>query len=82
MLLIVVLVFFISGIRFHIVNQRLGRLDLGSEKSGDVLQVKACVLGVGHWPIDLLLKGGNPAAPSGTATLLRLSPSQRSCFRR
>ena len=30
----------------------------------------------------LLLKGGNPAAPSGTATLLRLSPSQRSCFRR
>ena len=30
----------------------------------------------------LLLKGGNPAAPSGTATLLRLSPSQRSRFRR
>ena len=29
-----------------------------------------------------ILKGGNPAAPSGTATLLRLSPSQRSCFRR
>ena len=37
---------------------------------------------VGTCVPDLLLKGGNPAAPSGTATLLRLSPSQRSCFRR
>ena len=30
----------------------------------------------------LFQKGGVPAAPSGTATLLRLSPSQRSRFRR
>ena len=28
-------------------------------------------------PIKRLLKGGIPAAPSGTATLLRLSPSYR-----
>ena len=29
----------------------------------------------GEIKIDLLQKGGVPAAPSGTATLLRLSPS-------
>ena len=28
-----------------------------------------------------LFKGGFPAAPSGTATLLRLSPSHRVCLR-
>jgi hypothetical protein len=30
----------------------------------------------------ILLKGGNPAAPSGTATLLRLSPSHWFYLRR
>ena len=32
--------------------------------------------------IDLLQKGGVPAAPSGTATLLRLSPNYWSYLRR
>ena len=31
--------------------------------------------------LDFLQKGGVPAAPSGTATLLRLSPSHRFCPR-
>ena len=31
---------------------------------------------------ELLQKGGVPAAPSGTATLLRLSPSHHVCPRR
>ena len=30
---------------------------------------------------DILQKGGVPAAPSGTATLLRLSPNYRFCPR-
>ena len=32
---------------------------------------------VGHAPCGALQKGGVPAAPSGTATLLRLSPNHR-----
>ena len=32
-------------------------------------------------PQLLLQKGGDPAAPSGTATLLRLNPSHRSHLR-
>ena len=35
----------------------------------------------GHFCKGHLQKGGVPAAPSGTATLLRLSPSHRSCLR-
>ena len=36
----------------------------------------------GYWlEAAVLLKGGIPAAPSGTATLLRLSPSYRFCLR-
>ncbi len=32
--------------------------------------------------LQILQKGGDPAAPSGTATLLRLSPSHRFRLRR
>ena len=46
------------------------------------LAMRGLRVGGGPMVRGLLLKGGNPAAPSGTATLLRLSPSQRSRFRR
>ena len=36
---------------------------------------------VNSWPIFFSLKGGDPAAPSDTATLLRLHPSHRYCLR-
>ena len=40
------------------------------------------VIGMHQIPyIKTLQKGGVPAAPSGTATLLRLSPNHRSCPR-
>ncbi len=35
-------------------------------------------MSVNTWPKELLLKGGDPAAGSPTATLLRLHPSHES----
>ena len=39
------------------------------------------IFGFSFPPIRLSLKGGDPAAPSDTATLLRLHPSHRYCLR-
>src|SRR5260370_16806905 len=41
-----------------------------------------CGLGLDEPPKGELLKGGDPATPSGTATLLRLHPSHRPLLRR
>ena len=40
-----------------------------------------CVLALALACADTLQKGGVPAAPSGTATLLRLSPNHQFCLR-